>query len=164
MEASLEIRIALAQDAEPLAGLAIAFRNHLGREVPSDQQFRAGVERMLASPDAEFLLAGTGPDPVGYLLLRYRFSMWAGGLEATIEDLFVAPGDRRRGAGKALVQAALDRAGARGCVSACLDTNEKNLASTRIYTQLGFDAFSARWQGRQLFFRKRLQEAGRGQS
>jgi len=37
-----------------------------------------------------------------------------------------------------------------------LDTNENNAASNRIYTGLGFNAFSSRWQGRQLFLRVNL--------
>jgi ribosomal protein S18 acetylase RimI-like enzyme len=152
----LDIRIATGQDADAIATLAIAFRNHLERAHPTDAQFRASVTHLLAAGDAEFYLAVAGRHAHGYVLQRFRFSMWAGGQEATLEDLFVAPGHRQQGVGKALIQFALERAKARDCVSACLDTNENNQASTRIYTRLGFNAFSKRWDGRQIFFRMNL--------
>jgi len=93
---------------------------------------------------------------MAYVLQRFRYSMWVAGLDATIEDLFVTPEHRRKGIGKALIQFALDRARGRECLSVGLDTNENNAASNRIYTGLGFNAFSRRWQGRQLFLRVNL--------
>jgi len=152
----LDIRIATRQDADQIADLAIAFRNHLERATPSDSQFKTSVSRLLASEDAEFYLATADGHPMGYVLQRFRFSMWASGIEATLEDLFVDPTHRRKGAGKQLIQFALKRAQNRGCASVCLDTNENNEASTRIYTQLGFNAISKRWNGRQIFFRLHL--------
>jgi GNAT superfamily N-acetyltransferase len=82
--------------------------------------------------------------------------MWVSGLEATLEDLVVDPAMRGRGVGGRLVRFALDRAAEKGCVTACLDTNEHNAASTRIYTELGFSAHSKRWGGSQVFYRVAL--------
>jgi ribosomal protein S18 acetylase RimI-like enzyme len=149
----LDIRIATHQDVDHIADMAIGFRNHLERNTPSDTQFRTSVSDLLASGDAEFYLALENGHPIGYVLQRFRFSMWVSGIEATIEDLFVSPSQRRNGSGKRLIQFALDRAQAKGCSSVCLDTNENNVASTRIYTQLGFNSVSKRWHGRQLFLR-----------
>lgn len=152
----LTLRMATPEDADPIADLIIEFRNHLGRVTPTDSQFRRDASRLLASGDAAFCLAIHQGQPIGYVLLRFRFSMWAAGVEATLEDLFVSPRHRQKGTGRRLVQFALDEARARGCTSVCLDTNENNLASTRIYTDLGFNAFSQRWQGRQVFHRLNL--------
>lgn len=139
--------------------MAVAFRNHLERDTPTQLDFEHSVTRLLHSPDALFLVATGEEGPVGYVLLRFRYSMWVCGLEATIEDLFVDPSARKQGVGKALIEGALDAAIAQGCLSVCLDTNEFNIASTAIYTQLGFNAISKRWNGRQVFFRKSLQGA-----
>jgi ribosomal protein S18 acetylase RimI-like enzyme len=154
----MTIRIATGGDAAGITELAIAFRNHLQRESPSDADFIDSVGRLLGSPDAEFFLVGADGRPVGYVLQRYRHSMWASGTEATIEDLFVDPGSRKGGLGKELIQFAVDRARARGCRTICLDTNENNAASQRIYQGLGFSAFSKRWQGNQVFYRLGLEE------
>ncbi len=153
---SLIIRFATQQDADAIAGMAIAFRNHLERDTPSDTGFHCSVAFLLAADDASFLIASEAGQPLGYLVLRYRYSMWADGVEATLEDLFVDPAARRGGVGRALVEEALQHATRRGCCSICLDTNEHNAASTRIYRQLGFNEVSRRWNGRQLFFRRSL--------
>jgi ribosomal protein S18 acetylase RimI-like enzyme len=133
----MNLRIATPEDAECIAELVVEFRNHLERTAPSDAQFQASVSHLLGAEDAAFYLAIEGGTAIGYVLQRFRFSMWAAGLEATIEDLFVSPKHRQSGTGKRLIQFALDQAKAKACTSVCLDTNENNLASTRIYTGLG---------------------------
>ena len=150
-------RTAEDADAPTLVALALAFRNHLERDRPSLAQLAAGVSQLLAAPDAEFTLALQDGEAVGYTLLRFRPSMWAGGLEATLEDLFVRPDHRGHGLGRGLVGFALARARDRCCVTICLDTNEHNEASTRIYRSFGFDAHSRRWGGRQMFYRRALE-------
>jgi GNAT superfamily N-acetyltransferase len=152
----MHLRPATPADAEALAAMAIAFRNHLERAIPTDAQFQASISTLLASGDAAFYLALEGEAPIGYVLQRFRYSMWASGLEATIEDLFVAPSHRQQGTGRRLIQFAVDAAATKGCATVCLDTNENNRASTKIYTDLGFNAVSKRWQGRQLFYRLNL--------
>lgn len=149
----METRRAAKADLPSITALAAGFRNHLGRSVPSDAQFAGSIALLLDSEDAEFCLGLEGAVPVGYVLLRYRHSMWAGGTEGTLEDLYVDPAARGAGAGRALVEAALAMARERSCTSVCLDTNENNAASTAIYTTLGFSAFSKRWDGRQVFYR-----------
>lgn len=152
----MHIRIATHQDEGHIVALAVAFRNHLERQVPSETQFTESIRALLSSQDAEFIVASNDAHIVGYVLQRYRHSMWSSGTEATIEDLFVDPVGRKQGTGKALIEFALARATQLGCVSACLDTNEFNVASTKIYTELGFSSLSKRWNGRQIFFRQSL--------
>ena len=157
----MPIRLATTLDHAAIAALVIAFRNHLQRTAPSDQALSRSVERLLASGDAEFCLfeadvegAADGARRVlGYVLLRFRESMWASGTEATLEDLFVDPAARQGGVGRQLVQFAVQRARDRTCTTLCLDTNENNIASQRIYQAIGFSAFSPRWQGQQIFYR-----------
>lgn len=159
-EDGVRIRTATGEDAPALVALAVAFRDHLERVAPTGAEFERSIRLHLASEDAEFLVAEADGRAIGYLLLRYRHSMWANGTEATIEDLFVDPSLRRGGTGKALVAHALQRAAERGCTTACLDTNEFNDASNRIYGQLGFASFSKRWNGRQVFFRRAIEPGG----
>lgn len=153
----MHIRKATPEDAVSIVEMAITFRNHLERHAPTAPQFLSSITRLLSSDEAQFFLAIQNEAPVGYVLQRYRFSMWACGLEATIEDLFVEPALRKGGIGRALIEFALQTARECGCTTVCLDTNEFNAASTAIYTQLGFSAISKRWNGRQVFFRKTLE-------
>ncbi|OOV06383.1 GNAT family N-acetyltransferase [Rhodoferax fermentans] len=152
----MNIQTATMADAAALVGMALTFRNHLERTTPTQAQFEQSITVLLNSPDARFLIAASDDGPIGYVLLRFRYSMWVGGAEATIEDLFVDPTHRKNGVGRALIQAALQAATDQGCLSVCLDTNEFNVASNAIYTQLGFNAVSKRWNGRQIFYRKPL--------
>lgn len=153
----MTFRPAESADAPALVALALDFRDHLERDRPTSAQLEAGVGQLLAAPDAEFALVLQDGEAVGYTLLRFRRSMWAGGMEATLEDLFVRPDRRGLGLGRGLVGVSLARARDRGCVTIGLDTNERNEASTRIYRSFGFDAHSRRWGGRQMFYRLALE-------
>src|SRR3954453_17065538 len=115
------------------------FRDHLGSSEPSDASVERSVQRIMAEPDSEFLLAGDGPAAV--LQLRFRWSVWKDAPDAWIEDLFVradAPpaactealcaraAARRGGLGDALVRLAFERARERGARRIELDCFEDN--------------------------------------
>lgn len=150
------IRIATPSDGPAIAALVVAFRKHLQRALPSDEDLSRSAAQLIAASDAEFYVCTVQRQTVGYVLQRFRHSMWANGMEATIEDLFVHPDARTAGLGRQLVHIALERAREKQCHSVCLDTNENNTASQRIYTSCGFNSFSSRWNGHQMFFRLHL--------
>ncbi len=132
--------LADARDAETVAELLVAFRNHLGRDWPSDNAFHAGVERMLERDEADFLLAAPeeGVAPAGVCQLRYGFNLWRRGTECALEDLFVLPDARRNGLGDALVTAALSRARERGSRWIELDAYDDNTPAIALYERHGF--------------------------
>ena len=102
----------------------IGFRNWWQRASRTTPRFEAGVRRLLADPNTEFLLAG---DPAaGVCQLRYRFAVWPGTEDCWLEDLFVEEHARGSGLGRALAEAALERARERGCARIDLDVNEAN--------------------------------------
>ena len=65
--------------------------------------------------------------------------MWTGADDCWMEDLFVRPEPQGRGLGRALVEAALQRARERGCLRVELDVDEDNRAARALYARLGFD-------------------------
>src|ERR1700716_4316399 len=91
-------------EAEAVAGLLVEFRDHMGAERPSDNALLAGVERLMETIDAEYLLASADPDspPAGVAQLRYRFGIWKAAPDCWLEDLFVSDSARGRGGGGAL--------------------------------------------------------------
>ena len=113
---------------------------------------------MLINGDAEFFIAFDDTSmAVGYIQQRYRYSLWLSGLEATIEDLYVSPDWRRQGAGTQLVEFAIERARAKGCMAIKLDTNESNRSAIDLYVKLGFSSGSSRYSNsRQLLLEKSL--------
>jgi ribosomal protein S18 acetylase RimI-like enzyme len=147
-------RLATKDDSAEVARLLSAFRDWQGRGDPSDASIRASVERLLADPDTEFLLAGDPPAAV--LQLRFRHAVWTGTDDANLEDLFVTEAARGSGIGRELVEAALARARERGCARILLDTAESNEAALRLYRSFGFKSGSDEAGGRELFMRLRL--------
>jgi len=132
----------------------IGFRNWWGRDEPDDAAFEAGVRRLLADPNTDFLLAGE--PPLGVCQLRYRFAVWTGANDCSLEDIFVEPQARGSGVGKALVEAAFERARERACARMELDVNEANPAALALYESLGFESWSDPPGGRNLLMRRRL--------
>ena len=154
MDTSTTARAWLAQphEADAIARLLVAFRDHMGADWPSENAFLASVERLLESRDTEFLLAAPdGAPPAAVLQLRFRFSVWKAAPDAWLEDLFVAPGARRVGLGDALVKLAIERAQARGAKRIELDCNEHNAGALALYERHGFSPRSKGSDGRDLF-------------
>jgi ribosomal protein S18 acetylase RimI-like enzyme len=147
------IRLATTEDAADVTRLMVAFRDWWGRDEPSDDVIAAGVETLLADPNTDFLLGGAA---AGVCQLRYRFAVWTGTEDCTLEDLFVDPEARRSGLGRALVEAAFERARERGCMRMDLDVNEANAAAVALYRAVGFDSWSDPPGGHNLFMRRRL--------
>lgn len=127
-------------EAETVADLLVEFRDHLGRDWPSDNAFHAGVERVLERGEADFLLAAPaqGEPAAGVCQLRFAFNLWRAGSECVLEDLYVTPSARRAGLGAVLVEAALERARERNCRWIELDTHDDNAPAIALYERFGF--------------------------
>jgi GNAT superfamily N-acetyltransferase len=145
-------------EAEAVAELLVAFRDHMGSDWPSANAFLASVERLLEDPQTEFLLASCGDDApaAGVLQLRFRFSVWKAAPDAWLEDLFVREDARRSGVGDALVTLALERARERGARRIELDCNEANAGAQALYARHGFSPRSKGGPGRDLFLGRSL--------
>lgn len=127
-----------AADAATVARLMAEFRDHLWKSEPAEAEIRASVERILTDPQSEFLIASDDERPAGVCQLRYRWSVWTSSEDCWLEDLFVVPDARRAGLGRALVDAALSSARARGCVRIELDVDQDNKPAMGLYQRCGF--------------------------
>ena len=147
-------------EAEAVARLIVAFRNHLGLDWPSDNAFLAGVERLIEQRDTAFLLAAPDEDaaPAGVAQVRFRYGLWWAAEDCLLEDLFVHEAARNSGVGRALVEAVVELARERGCRRVELDVNEANAPALAVYESLGFSAQDDRYGGRNLLMRLRLEE------
>ena len=96
--------------AKPLSLLEESLRN--GKPVPPlfAEQLAQAVER----GDLELLAAWVNGGLVGVTVLAFRSSISLGAPFVSIEDLYVKPGVRRRGAGRALLGAVKERCKERG--------------------------------------------------
>jgi ribosomal protein S18 acetylase RimI-like enzyme len=148
------VRLATEEDAGDVARLMMGFRDWQGRKQPPDASIEQSVRRLIHDPNTEYLLGGD--PPAGVLQLRFRHSVWTGTDDAHLEDLFVDESARGSGLGRALVEAALERARRRGCARIELDANEANEPALRLYRSVGFASWSDAAGGNDLFMRLRL--------
>ena len=149
--------LASADEADRVAALLAGFRDHMGRDEPTEAQLRATVDVLMRDPDTEFLLGARdgGAAAAGVCQLRYRLAVWTGRPDCWLEDLFVEREARRAGLGRALVEAAVERARARGCARIDLDVNEDNERALALYTAMGFTT-EPKPPGRTLYVARKL--------
>jgi ribosomal protein S18 acetylase RimI-like enzyme len=151
------IWLADEKDVDAVTTLIAAFRDWWGKDRPAYDEIREPVGALIGDPATDFLLAapGDGERAAGVCQLRYRLSVWTGADDCWLEDLFVEDGVRGAGLGRALVNAALERAAARGCRRMELDVNESNTKAIAFYESLGFTT-EPKPPGRTLFVSRRL--------
>lgn len=82
-------------------------------------------------------MARAGGEAVGYVVLTLRFGMEHGGLQASIDDLFVRPAHRRAGHATALLRALVDECHRRGVVALHVEVAEANDAAIALYRRFG---------------------------
>jgi ribosomal protein S18 acetylase RimI-like enzyme len=102
------------------------------------------------------LFAGEGPD--GFAALRFAPSLYTGVDDATLDELYVVPERRGGGLGRALLDAAMEHARARGAAHIDLNTSEDDTAALRLYERSGFTNREGRPDGpRMLYFERDLE-------
>ena len=119
--------------SEPLSLLEEALRNGEPLLPPFAEQIERAVER----GDLELLAAWADGVPVGVTVFAFRPSISLGAIFASIEDLYVKPDARRRGVGRALLEA-VARSCAEGGVSYVEVQVEDEEAAT-FYGALGYE-------------------------
>ena len=70
--------------------------------------------------------------------MRFRPALWSQALECYLAELYVAPDQRGRGLGRALMLAVMDTARERGADRIDLYTSEHDRAARSLYESLGF--------------------------
>jgi ribosomal protein S18 acetylase RimI-like enzyme len=156
------IRLAGPGDAAAVAALVAGFRDHLRAAAPSDADIERRLPEVLADPAIEYACAWSEGGAVGYAQSRFWTSLWARGIEAQLDDLFVVPAARGHELGRALLRFALARARARGALRFGLNTNERNEAAQALYRSEGLAPQSHALYpgGREVFWVKDLAAAG----
>jgi GNAT superfamily N-acetyltransferase len=124
--------VAAAGLAGPLALLGEALRD--GYPVPED--FVDHLRKAVEAGDIEVLAARAEDQIVGVALLAYRLNVSAGGIFASIEDLYVCPAARRRGVGRAMLEAVDELCAVHGIsyVEVQVEENEAEM----FYAALGY--------------------------
>ncbi len=131
------VQLASPEDASIAGRLLHDFNEEFGEHTPAPDVLAERLQRILADDDATEVLLGGDP-AIGVSVLRLRRSIFDEGLTAYLEELYVAPGQRGKGLGRALLEATLERSRARGARSIELGTSEDDVAARGLYESAGF--------------------------
>lgn len=136
---SVRARLAIADDAATLAGFNQAMALETEAKVLADEAVLPGVEAVLRDAGHGFyVVADTGGEVVGSLLVTYEWSDWRNGRIWWIQSVYVRPEYRRRGVYRVLHAFVRDRArSAGGVVGLRLYVERDNAVAQRTYAALG---------------------------
>lgn len=130
------IRRAGAADADAVGRLLYDFNREFDEPTPEPEQLAKRIRQLLAEDHTIVLLGGAGPD--GLSVMRFRPSLWSEALECYLAELYVVPGRRGQGLGRALLEATLETARAEGADHIDLGTSEDDVAARSLYERCGF--------------------------
>jgi ribosomal protein S18 acetylase RimI-like enzyme len=147
------VRRAGEADVEAIGRLLHDFNTEYDDPTPGPLRLAERMRELLDGGDTVVLLGGGGPD--GVAVLRLRPSIWTDKLECYLAELYVVPGRRGQGLGRALMEAAIEVAREEGADHMDLGTSEDDVAARALYESLGFDNHEGRGQGPVAYFYER---------
>ena len=106
------------------------------KKMNAQQLYAAGL-RFRENTALDVLVADWHGEVVGFLVLCFVPTLT--NLRAWIDDVAVAPSRRRQGIGRALIEAAVQRASRRGVTHLFLDTSRSNPDTLDFYRACGFE-------------------------
>lgn len=134
--AESEIRRASAADAAAIAQLLHDFNSEYEDYTPGVPALAERLAELLADGAITVLLAGD--PPTGFALFRLRPSLWAKAADAYLEEFYVIPVQRRKGIGRALLEASIKAARKAGANHFELTTGETDTEARALYESRGF--------------------------
>jgi ribosomal protein S18 acetylase RimI-like enzyme len=130
------VRLVDAGELDAVGRLAHEFNEEFEEETPGPEVLAGRIGALVVTGEMEALLAGEGPD--GFALLQFQATIWSAQPNCYLAELYVVPGRRGEGIGRALMDAALARARERGAGHMDLNTSEVDTAARGLYEGLGF--------------------------
>jgi ribosomal protein S18 acetylase RimI-like enzyme len=149
----LAVRRAGLADCEAIGRLLHDFNREFDEPTPAPERLAERVRSLIADGQLTVLLGGTGPD--GLAALRFRPGIWTQALECYLAELYVVPGRRGQGLGRALLHAAIELARSEGADHMDLGTSEDDVAARALYESLGFSNREGRPDGPINYFYER---------
>jgi ribosomal protein S18 acetylase RimI-like enzyme len=141
---NLNIRRATEADIDAVAPLFDAYRQFY-RQPPDLRRARDWLRERMQHDESVVLLAERDGACVGFTQLYPGFSSVRTARTWLLNDLFVAPGARRSGAARALLDAAVRFAREDGAAGIALETGHDNGPARALYTAAGWHEESNRW-------------------
>lgn len=135
---TLSTRRATIRDLDALVPLFDAYRQFYAQPTDHDLARRFLRERFEHAQSIVFIAEDDGGAALGFTQLYPSFSSTRAARIFVLNDLFVAPGGRKRGVGAALLAAAADYSRGEGAASLALSTGRTNLTAQSLYEAQGW--------------------------
>jgi ribosomal protein S18 acetylase RimI-like enzyme len=129
-------RRATTADAADLGRLLYEFNSEFSSPTPDAETLAKRMARFIEHGEAAFLVTGDGPD--GLAMIRFRPTLYSEGLDAHLEELYVAPPLRGQGLGRDLLEEAMEIARQEGATRMDLGTSVDDKAARSLYESVGF--------------------------
>jgi GNAT superfamily N-acetyltransferase len=129
------VRTASGADAAVVARLLYDFNTEFGWPMPPVEELAPRLAELIEGEQALVLLVG---EELGIAVVRLRESLWSRSLVAYLEELYVVPGRRGEGLGRALMEAAMQAARDAGAETMELGTSTADVAARGLYESCGF--------------------------
>lgn len=134
----VQVRPASSSDIPALVALMTSFYAEAGFPLP-EVRATSAFEMLVAEPRlGGAWLAELDGAVAGHVVLTLCFGMEYGGLRGSIDDLYVRPEARGKGAGAALLAAARAGAVARGVRAMQVEVGRDNHVARRLYARAGY--------------------------
>jgi GNAT superfamily N-acetyltransferase len=104
---------------------------------------KGGLSPLLTSDRYGVVLLAKDPDPVGYAVLVWSYSIESGGRDALLDEIYVrTPGE---GIGRALMDEVFEEMRRQGLRRIFLETEAENEQARAFYRSIGFNAEDSIW-------------------
>ena len=130
------VQVTIVPAAE-LAGALKLLEESLRGGEPLPEAFVGQLREAAEAEDLEVHAARVERRVVGVAVLAYRLNVSAAGLFASVEDVYVRPEWRRRGVGRALLEAGAERCRIRGV--SYVEAQVEDGAAAGFYSALGYE-------------------------
>jgi len=140
----IEVRQATVEDLDLLAPLFDAYRQFYRQPGDPERARRFLLDRFSHNQSVIFLACADGA-AIGFTQLYPSFSSVRMARIFILNDLFVAPEGRGRGAGSALLEAAAEYGRRVGAVRLVLSTEATNATAQAVYEKMGWKRDTAFW-------------------
>ena len=134
---AVQVRAAMAADAETIAAFAHALSLEEGHPAPALQARHVREEGFGASPRFQVLIAERDGQPAGYALYFPAYDTDDAERGLYLQDLYVVPEARRQGVGRALMAAVARACAADGGRYVFWNALPKNRAGLAFYRRIG---------------------------
>lgn len=137
---SAALHLAKPDDLQKLIEMVAAFHIEHGLSSTSESRKAAIVPLLDGTPHGVAYLIGPPRAPIGYIIVTFGWSVEFGGMDGSIDELYVRPAIRKRGIASDVLNALPKALADAGIKALHLEVDRHADASQRLYAHAGFVA------------------------